>query len=120
MAPLTDRKDVDMGEHVTITREEYDKLLEAYEDMQDLEAIQRHLENPQEGVPAAVFDRILDGESPLAVYREWRGYTQSSLARASGVNRVQIADLEAGRSNGSVATWKKLAETLNLTIDDLV
>ncbi len=43
-----------------------------------------------------------------------------ALAKASGVNRVQIADIEAGRGKGSVETLRKLAEALRVTIDDLI
>jgi mRNA interferase RelE/StbE len=35
-------------------------------------------------------------------------------------NRVQIADIEAGRKSGSVATLHKLAEALAVTVDDLI
>ena len=60
-------------------------------------------------VPAAVVDRLLAGESPVRVWREHRGLTQSGLARASGVNRVVVADIEAGRKGGSVRSLKALA-----------
>jgi len=46
--------------------------------------------------------------------------TQSSLATASGVNRVQIADIEAGGSKGLIDTMRKLADALRVTIDNLV
>ena len=45
----------------------------------------------EELVPAAVADRLIDGESPLKVWRGHRALSQSALARASGVNRVQVA-----------------------------
>lgn len=35
------------------------------------------------------------------------------------MNRTQIADIEAGRKTGSVATLKKLAGALAVAIDDL-
>lgn len=110
--------------NVTISKEEYDRLLEAAQTLADLQAYDSTMaaldSGEEELVPAEAANRILDGESPLSVFREWRGYNQSSLAKASGVNRVQIADIEAGRSNGSVATLKKLAVTLEVSIDDLV
>ena len=73
-----------------------------------------------EGVPDEYVGRILDGENLLKVFRDWRGLNQSELARKSGVHRVSIADIEAGRKTGSVHTLKKLADALNITIDDLV
>ena len=46
------------------------------------------------------------------VRREHRGLTQSGLARASGVHRVVVADIEAGRKGGSVRSLKGLAVAL--------
>lgn len=105
---------------VTIPLEEYERLLEAAEDLEDLRAIAHARANPQEGVPDVYVGRLIDGENAVAVYRDWRGLGQSELARRSGVNRTQIADIEAGRKTGSVATLKKLAEALGVAIDDLV
>lgn len=109
-----------MSDMITISRVEYEALLEAREDLEDQRIVDAYLSNPQEGIPSDMVDRILDGESPLAVLRQWRGFSQSSLAKASGVNRVQISDIEAGRSKGSIDTYKKLADALRLTIDDIV
>ena len=108
-------------EKVTISIEEYNALLEAKEDLEDIKAVEYALANPEEGMPHPLVVRmIVDGENPLAIYREWRGFNQSSLAKASGVNRTQIADIEAGRSKPSVVTLKKLAETLDVDMDMLV
>ena len=109
-----------MNEMISIPKVEYERLMQAAEDLEDLEAVKNYLAAPKEGLPLAFMERMIDGESPLSVYRDWRGFNQSSLSKASDVNRVQIADIEAGRSKGSVATLKKLAETLNVSIDDLV
>lgn len=104
---------------ITITREEYDRLREAAEDLADLQAYDRAKADGGESIPADAVKRMIDGESPLRVYRELRGLSQSALSRASNVNRIQINDIEAGRSSGSVATLKKLAEALSVSLDDL-
>ena len=108
-----------MNKTVTIPLEEYQRLLEAAEDLEDLRILAHARAHPEEGVPDVYVGRLLDGESPVAVYRDWRGLSQSELARRSGVNRTQIADIEAGRKTGSVATLKKLAGALGVAIDDL-
>ncbi len=56
----------------------------------------------------------------MRVWRGYRGLTQSALAASSGVNRVQIANIEAGARTGSVETLKRLAGALGLAVDDLV
>lgn len=74
----------------------------------------------EELIPANVVDRLIDGEPPLRVWREFRDQSQAALARASGVNRVQIVDIETGRSSGSVHTLRKLADALRIAVDDLI
>ena len=107
-------------ETVTISKLEYEALLSAREELEDIAAVEKHMANPQEGMPSIFVKRLIDGENPLAIFREWRGYNQSSLAKASGVNRTQIADIEAGRSKPSIDTLKKLADTLDVEMGDLV
>ena len=113
-----------MNEMITITRAEYDRLREAAEDLADIETYNRIKADIAAGrdelIPSEFVDRIIDGESPLRVFRDFRGMTQTALAAASGVNRVQIADIEARRSKGSIETMRKLANALRVTIDDLV
>lgn len=112
-----------MNEMVTITKVEYDRLREAAEDLADVRAYDRVkadlASGAEELLSADAVNRILAGENPLRVFRELRGMTQVALADASAVNRVQISDIEAGRKAGSIATLRKLADALGITIDDL-
>jgi mRNA interferase RelE/StbE len=113
-----------MADTITITRDEYDRLRHAAEDLEDLRAYDRAKTRLASGedelVPAEFARRIVAGESPLRVFRDWRGLTQARLAELAHVNRVQIADIEAGRKTGSVETVKRLAEALGVTVDELV
>lgn len=113
-----------MNQMVTIPRDEYDRLLAAAEDLADLQAYDRAMADLASGkeelIPAEYVNRILDGESPVRVFRDLRGMTQAALAEASGVNRVYIAEIEGGKKAGSAATLKKLAEALHVDLDDLV
>lgn len=113
-----------MGEVVTIPIEEYKALRVAAEELADLRAYDRAKDalarGEEEQVPAAVARRMVAGESPLRVWREFQGLTQQALAEASGVNRVQITDIESGKGSGSVATLVKLASALDVTVDDLI
>ena len=109
-----------MNETVTIPRGEYERLMQASEDLADLIAYDRAMARDEESIPSEFIKRMIDGESPVRVYRDLRGLTQVQLGELSGVNRVQIADIEAGRKAGSVDTVKKLAAALSVTVDDLI
>lgn len=78
------------------------------------------MENKSEGLPHEYMMRLIEGEAPLIVFRQWRELSSSKLATRSGVNRVQIVNIEKGNATGSIVTLKKLAETLNITLDQLV
>ncbi len=113
-----------MGEMITIPLGEYQALRHAAVELDDLRTFDRAkaalAAGDDELVPAETLKRLLAGTSPLRVWRELRGLTQSGLASTSGVNRVQIADIEAGRRKGSLETARKLAQALGIAIDDLV
>ena len=113
-----------MSDTVTIPRAEYDRLCAAADDFADFQAalsVRARIEaGDEELVPSTVADRLIDGENPLKVWREYRGLSQSSLARASGASRVQIVDIEAGRATGSVRTLRVLADALRVALDDVV
>jgi len=109
-----------MNEMVTIEKTEYERLLNAADDLADIIAYDRAMAEDGESIPTEFVKRMIEGESPLRAYRDLRGLTQSQLSESAGVNRVQIADIEAGRKSGSVDTIRKLATALSVSIDDLV
>ena len=113
-----------MNETVTIPKSEYDRLCALEEELSDIQAAlaveARIARGEEELIPASVVDQLIDGKPPLRVWREFREQSQAALARASGVNRVQIVDIEAGRSSGSVHTLRRLADALRVAVDDLI
>ncbi len=112
-----------MGEMISIERSRYEDLLkteeilEAMEDADTMKVVAEHRANPTEGIPDAFMGRLLDRENPVLVYRDWRGLTQTELARKAGLHRVQVHDIETGKRRGSVDTLKKIAEALNVPLD---
>lgn len=113
-----------MDDMVTIPRAEYERLKSLVEDAADIRAYDKAMDDLASGrdhlVPEEFAERLIAGEAPLRVYRAWRGLTQEQLAAQAGVNRVQIADIEAGRGSGSVSTVAKLARALGVAMEALV
>ena len=112
-----------MSETVTVARVEYERLRALEDDFEDLQAAAAVEAGIAAGaddlVPASVADRLIDGEPPLRVWREYRGFSQSGLARATGVNRVLVVEIEGGRNTGSARTLRRLADALCVSLDDL-
>ena len=105
---------------ITIPQAEYERLVADSEMLADLAAYDAARAEAGEGMPLAVFSRIIGGENPVRVIREWRGLTQAELARRAGLHRVQLHDVETGKSRGSVETLKAIAVALDVPLDDVV
>jgi len=105
---------------VTIPRAEYDRLVADSEMLADLAAYDAARAEAGEGMPLAVFYRIVSGENPVKVIREWRGLAQAELARRADLQRAQLHDIETGKSRGSVDTLKAIAVALDVGMDDVV
>ena len=101
---------------------EYHALRKALEDAADNAALVRfRAENAgEEAMPAALFDRILDGESPVRVWREFRGLKARELAEAAGVSAAYLSDIESSRKPGSARALQRLAEALRVDMNELV
>lgn len=108
---------------VLIPFEEYERLVEAAEDAadaRDVDEIKRRLATGEEElIPAKIVDRMIDGENKLRVWREYRSMSAKELAEATGLAAPYISQLETGKREGTIETFKKLAAALRVDIDDI-
>ncbi|MCE2738764.1 MAG: helix-turn-helix transcriptional regulator [Rhodobacter sp.] len=99
---------------------EQDRSVADSEMLADLAAYDAARAEAGEGMPLAVFSRIVSGENPVTVIREWRGLTQAELARRADLHRVQLHDIETGKSRGSVDTLKAIAVALDVGMSKML
>jgi DNA-binding XRE family transcriptional regulator len=94
---------------------------ETLQDIRDYDAVKAALERgDEELVPSEVVYALLDNENPIKVWREYRGLTQQQLAEAVGISVPYLSQLETGKRKGSARVLMVIAQTLNLTLDDIV
>lgn len=107
-----------MTDTVTIPRAEYDALQARLEDLEDiLAAMQARGGQP---MPMEWASRIIEGESAVRVWREFRGLSLRALAAKAGVSVSYLSEIEAGKKPGSVDAYKALADALDTSVDWLV
>ncbi|WP_438729255.1 helix-turn-helix transcriptional regulator [Parasphingorhabdus sp. DH2-15] len=99
---------------------ELNALKESMEERLDIAALDQALRLDEELLPAELVRRMVSGESPIRVFREYRGLTQQALADTVGVSKTTICELERGRKEGSIKTLSAIADALNVDIDDLI
>ena len=73
-----------------------------------------------EAVPAAVVNRLLDGDNPVRVWREHRGMTMTALAEAVGSSQPYLSQVETGKREGTFRLMIGIARALDIDVQDLV
>jgi DNA-binding XRE family transcriptional regulator len=110
-------------EWAVVPFEEYERLVadaEMLADIRDFDQAKQQLAAGEELIPSEVVFARLDGENPLRVWREYRGLTQQKLADLAGISNSYLSQLEADKRKGTPDVLARLAEVMNLTIDDIV
>ena len=107
-------------EWAVIPYREYRRLSEAAEMAEDVRDFDEAVSRDEETVPHAVVQRLVMGEQPVKVWREYRGLTQAALARAARITPAYLSQIETGVREGSVRVLTALARTLQVNVEDLV
>ena len=97
---------------------EFNRLKQRDLDVSDIRAA-LEAEDDEE-LPWDMVKRLMHGENPLKVWREYRQMTQRRLAERVGVRTGYISQIETGHKKPSLPLAEKMAAVLDITIDDLV
>lgn len=103
--------------------DEYKAMVERLEELQDIvdaDKAMTAIAAGEETYPCDLVERLLGGQNPLRVWREYRGMTTAALASAAGVTPSAISQVETGKRGLSVDLLKKLSGILQVDMDDLV
>ncbi len=71
-------------------------------------------------LPADMVKRLVEGESPVRVWRAHRGFSARSLAGKAGLLQAYVSQIESGKREGSIAAMKAIADALSVTVDELI
>jgi DNA-binding XRE family transcriptional regulator len=96
---------------------EWNALLARLEEVQDI--ADAKVARDGESFPAEFADRLLSGESPLRVWRDYRGLTLQALAEVCGVTRQMLSMIEHAKAKPSAELLGKLAGALGCDMEDL-
>ena len=103
---------------VTLTRQEYDALIERNSQLEDMLAAQ----DADNGVrvPHEVALDIMRGKGPVLAFRRRQGVTLRELSERTGIAAGYISEIERGLKPGSTSALARIASALGTTIDVLV
>ncbi|HWU63098.1 MAG TPA: helix-turn-helix transcriptional regulator [Ensifer sp.] len=105
---------------VVLPLAEYEALI----DQADIAAADRVQANIAAGrdelVPAEFVNRLIAGENPVRVYRSLRGLSARELAEKASISPPYLSEIESGKKDGSLSAMRRIADALNVDLDDLV
>jgi len=111
-------------EWAVLPYEEYLELVEQaelLEDIRDFDRISAAIDNGKEElIPSEVVYAILDGDNPIKVWREYRGFTQQQLADAAGISKPYLSQIETGKRTGATEVLSAIAKALDVSLDEIV
>ena len=112
------------GEVAILPRADYERLKkladEAMEDTGTARLVARARKDVAGGtplLPKETVDRLANGENPIRVLREFRGYTQAELVVAVKITQGYLSDLETGKRKGPLQLHQKIARALNVPLE---
>jgi DNA-binding XRE family transcriptional regulator len=107
-------------EMVVLPKAEYDALLSQLDELKD-DADDRAIYDARKAelaavppLPSEVSSAMLRGDRLLKALREWKGMTQSSLAKSTGISQGFLSDIESGKRVASADTLVRIANALEL------
>ena len=105
-------------ETITITREEYDALMERARQLEEMLAARDADDGAR--VPHEVALSIMQGTGPVLAFRKHQGLTLRELSERTGLAVGYLSEIERRRRPGTITAWTRLARALDTTIDVLV
>lgn len=114
------------GEEMALmSRAHFEGLMARLEEVADVrsakEVLGRVRRGKEEIYPGELVARIVAGkENPIRLWRDHRAMTAEKLAKAAGISRAYLTQIENGSRKGPMELYAKLARILDVEIEMLL
>ena len=108
-------------EWAVIPYRDYLRLIKQESSHEELVGFYKDLNtSKEEFLPELFANRLIDGENAIRVWREYRRMTQTELANLAHISKAYLSQLENDQRKASSKVLAKLANLLNVMVDDLI
>ena len=112
------------GRMVVLPESDFNILSQAAEDLADIQSYDAAKSTIESGevlmIPAEFANRLIDGENPIRVWRQFRKMSAKDLSAKAEISAAYLSEIETGKKEGGIATLKSIAAVLDVDLDDLV
>ena len=114
----------DNTEYIAIPKKEYKLFEQSQEDIEDIVSIKlskyKIKNGDDEVIPWEMSKRLCTDESPVKIWREYRGLTPKELNKQTGISLSVISKLENNKQELDIVKLKALSKALCIEYDDLL
>jgi DNA-binding XRE family transcriptional regulator len=93
---------------------------EMLQDLHDYDAAKLAILQGERLIPAEVTFQILDGESPIKVWREYLQMSPAQLAQAAGISQAELSRLESKAQEGTEDILIAIAKAFQLPVEEFI
>lgn len=108
--------------YILVPRAEFETMTDALDDRLDARAARRALAE-LEGREGDLLSKddltLIEKHGPVRFWRTHRKMSAAALAGAAGISAGYLSEIETGKKPGTIDVMKRLAELLNVTLNDL-
>lgn len=96
-------------------------MKEQLEELEDIEAYVKVKSEKQESFPIELVERLILGtESKVKIWREYREYNVTQLAKMLQISEAYLSQIENHKRKGSIELYQKIAKVLDISMELLV
>jgi hypothetical protein len=99
----------------------YQQLVEDAEMLADIKAYDIAKNKSEESFPSDIVNRIfLEGENPIKVYREYRGFSLLELSEKTQIDIQRLTEIEQNISTANKKNIETIANILNIDVNMII
>jgi DNA-binding XRE family transcriptional regulator len=115
---------IEQKDYAVVPMNDYNNMLKLAQNTQDMVDIRQYRQDLTSGkdemITSEFAERLIFGENPCLVWREYRTLTLKDMSNATGIDSATLSRIENNKREPSIKQIKAIAKALKLEVDDLI
>jgi DNA-binding XRE family transcriptional regulator len=115
---------IEQKDYAIVPMNDYNSMLKLAQNAQDMADITQYRQDlvsgKEEMIISEFAERLIFGENPCLVWREYRTLTLKDLSNITSIDIATLSRIENNKREPSIKQIKAIAQALKLEVDDLI